>query len=273
MRLWALPGLRADSQWPHASRKVSQKVIRHWMRKWILRLLAKIHKNKPVTCHTGCVKRASAQRRGCSVPALVQPMQLRFCVVHWGRVNARLALCETGLKFAFVVCWFHVESLRERHAALCKLTRPGRQGVGAVGLMAGWGRESSGAGTWLWQWCWLKAVGLGRFSWQVTPNSHRMCQRITRSFYDIPHHAPAHVWHWNPSAIMVVHTHLVWTQPWTCVRPILVRCDLGVRDALLHAVWIGGDGGGVFEGVRVCGLCRCVHRSVRVQTRHPEKKG
>ncbi len=41
----------------------------------------------------------------------------------------------------------------------------------------------------------------------VTPQPHCMRQRITHSFYDIPHHAPAHVWGWNPSAIMVAHTH------------------------------------------------------------------
>ncbi len=36
----------------------------------------------------------------------------------------------------------------------------------------------------------------------VTPNSHRVRQRIT-------HHAPAHIWGWNPSAIMVAHMHSV----------------------------------------------------------------
>ncbi len=39
----------------------------------------------------------------------------------------------------------------------------------------------------------------------VTPLPHRVRQRITHSFYDIPHHV--HVWGWNPSVIMVVHTH------------------------------------------------------------------
>ncbi len=43
----------------------------------------------------------------------------------------------------------------------------------------------------------------------LTPNSHRVRQRITHSFYDIPHHVPVHVWGWNPSAIMVAHTHSV----------------------------------------------------------------
>ena len=43
----------------------------------------------------------------------------------------------------------------------------------------------------------------------VTPNSHRMRQRITHSFYDILHHAPAHIWGWNPSKIMVAHMHSV----------------------------------------------------------------
>ncbi len=41
----------------------------------------------------------------------------------------------------------------------------------------------------------------------LTPQPHRVRQRITHGFYDIPHHAPAHVWGWNPSVIMVVHTH------------------------------------------------------------------
>ena len=41
---------------------------------------------------------------------------------------------------------------------------------------------------------------LGRPFTCLTPQPHRMRQRIT-------HHAPAHVWGWNPSAIMVVHTH------------------------------------------------------------------
>ncbi len=40
-------------------------------------------------------------------------------------------------------------------------------------------------------------------------NSHHMHQRIMHSFYDILHHAPAHIWGWNPSVIMVVHTHSV----------------------------------------------------------------
>ncbi len=35
---------------------------------------------------------------------------------------------------------------------------------------------------------------------RFTPQPHRVCQRIT-------HHVPAHVWGWNPSAIMVAHTH------------------------------------------------------------------
>ncbi len=41
------------------------------------------------------------------------------------------------------------------------------------------------------------------------PNSHRMHQRITHRFYDILHQAPAHVWGWNPSAIIVAHMHSV----------------------------------------------------------------
>ncbi len=34
----------------------------------------------------------------------------------------------------------------------------------------------------------------------LTPQPHRVCQRITQ-------HAPAHVWGWNPSTIMVAHVH------------------------------------------------------------------
>ncbi len=44
-------------------------------------------------------------------------------------------------------------------------------------------------------------------SWQLTPRSHRVRQRIMHSFYDIPHHVPVHVWGCNPSEIMVVHMH------------------------------------------------------------------
>ncbi len=31
-------------------------------------------------------------------------------------------------------------------------------------------------------------------------------------FYNILHHAPVHIWGWNPSTIMVAHMHSVWTQ-------------------------------------------------------------
>ena len=41
----------------------------------------------------------------------------------------------------------------------------------------------------------------------LTPQPHRVRQRITHSFNDIPHHAPVHVWGWNPSTFMVAHMH------------------------------------------------------------------
>ncbi len=47
-----------------------------------------------------------------------------------------------------------------------------------------------------WQFC----VGERGGAREGTPPPHRVRQRIT-------HHAPAHVWGWNPSAIMVAHMH------------------------------------------------------------------
>ncbi len=60
------------------------------------------------------------------------------------------------------------------------------------------------------------------------------------------HHAPApaHVWGWNPSAVMLAHLHFsVNSTIDIYMRPILVRCDLGVRDALAHVVWPRGYSG------------------------------
>ena len=65
-------------------------------------------------------------------------------------------------------------------------------------------------------------------SWRcVTPRPHRVCQRIMHSFYDILHHAPAHICSCSPSVFIVVHMHF--SVNTTIERPILVRCDLGVR--------------------------------------------
>ncbi len=41
----------------------------------------------------------------------------------------------------------------------------------------------------------------------LSPLPHHVRQCITHSFYDLPHHTPAHVWGWNPSVIMAAHAY------------------------------------------------------------------
>ncbi len=46
--------------------------------------------------------------------------------------------------------------------------------------------ETVGSPHWvLWTRPWIIAL---------TPRPHRVRQRITHSFYDVPHHAPVHIW-------------------------------------------------------------------------------
>ncbi len=71
----------------------------------------------------------------------------------------------------------------------------------------------------------------------LTPRPHRVCQRITHSFYDILHLHQCMFWGWNQSAIMVAHMHFsVNTSMHTSlphyfarVKLDVVCCDLGVR--------------------------------------------
>ncbi len=41
------------------------------------------------------------------------------------------------------------------------------------------------------------------------PPIHTACASASRTLLRILHHAPVHIWGWNPSTIIVAHTHSV----------------------------------------------------------------